>query len=295
MENPDQSLPGEPLARRLRRTVARIALGDVLQGDDQAARLEGVLHLWSAFDRSWLERLLPPVEPDAFAVTGADKSTDVPDLEPVTSDGLQLRTLWPDLAPELVARGRNLSGANLLPFGIEELLADAYFIAARQWRSFTFRGHEETIRWLLCILRNLLRRSLQRMNTQARALSDEQVLDEKTTSRTQSQAEEREVIAFRLRRLHDRFPSDCKAAAFEERMIARSTLELFVVGETLETVLTLKPNGVRLWSSLVLQRRPAAEVAALQNVSVGTMRTQFHRLRDAAIKRLANRWTRYDE
>ena len=95
--------------------------------------------------------------------------------------------------------------------------------------------------------------------------------------------------------VHNRFPQDCRAEAFEERLIARATLELFVAAETLETVVSLKPAAIQLWSLLVLKKLDADEAAARHGCSIGTMRTQFHRLRDSAIESLAARWSEPDD
>lgn len=289
--------PGEHLVAALRARVRRLALGKSPPTTDPTVRITDVLHLWSAFDRSWLGRLLPPAAPpaDAGEAEPPEKS-GLPDLDPRTADGRRLRDVWVDVAEELLRRGQGLSGADALPGGVEELMGEAYLVAARRWPGFVYEDREHTVRWLVCILHRLLQRAVHRSHTDpAVPLPDDtpdgpEPPDPTATQATLSRAEERELMAARVLALHARFPAECRADDMPDRVVGRSTLQLFVAAETLETALRLAPEDGRLWGLLSVRRASSDEAARRFGASVGALNVRFHRLRSSAIGLLAECW-----
>jgi DNA-directed RNA polymerase specialized sigma24 family protein len=286
-------LPGEEIIPSLRARVRQLALAEAPAGTDVVTRITDVLHLWSAFDRSWMERLLPsPVAAAAADPEPAPTAAAAPSLDPRTPTGQRLQDVWSAVIDELVRRGRTLNGANLLPFGIEELMTDAYLVAARKWPAFEYHDREQTIRWFLSILHNLLRQTVHRGQADrfTVAVDVADVPDATGTQATRSKADEREWMRDRVVRLNAAWPAGTRAADLTERLVGRSTLELFVAAETLETAHRLSPEDGRLWALLAVRQVPSPEAAKQYGIPVGTLNVRFHRLRGAAIGLLANSW-----
>jgi DNA-directed RNA polymerase specialized sigma24 family protein len=291
----ERPLPGEDVISSLRGRICRLILGPGRVADP-AARIADKLNLWSAFDRSWLARLLPDV------VTPADPAEDVgaepdglPDLDPKTADGRRLQVVWTELAEELVRRGRSLNGADLLPLGVEDLTTDVYLTAARRWPAFVYRDREHTVRWLLSILHNLLRRAVDRAyNGETVPLPTDPAggppTDPSRSRGTRSRAEERELMAGRTLLLHGRLAAECRAPDLETRVHGQPTLQLFVAAESLATALRLSPEDCRQWGLLAVRQMETAEVARLARVTANALNVRFHRARMTAIGLLAECW-----
>ena len=285
-------LPGEEIIPSLRARVRQLALAEAPAGADVATRITDVLHLWSAFDRSWMERLLPSPVPAGPADPEPAPAAAPASLDPRTPTGQRLQDVWEAVIDELVRRGRTLNGANLLPFGIEELMTDAYLVAARKWPEFDYHDREQTVRWFLSILHNLLRQTLHRGQADrfTVAVDVAEVADATGTQATRSKADEREWMRDRVLRLNAAWPTATRAPDLADRLVGRSTLELFVAAETLETVHRLSPEDARLWALLAVRQVPSPEAAKQYGIPVGTLNVRFHRLRGTAIGLLANSW-----
>jgi len=292
-------LPGEQLIPVLRSRVRSLATGGARRVADPVERIAEMLQQWSALNRNWFARLLP------VAVKGADVEIgETPvapekiDLNPRTSQGHALQVIWERIAEQVVTRGRSLIGANNLHDGIEGLMGELYLIAADKWRKFNYQGDqlqgdELTTRWLVTILRHLVCRAVrQRHSSRGGTLGDLSLLADAVGSQlTLSRAEERELMATRLIVLHGLFPAECRLDDLADRLWGRSTLELFVVADSLEAVLRLGNEECRLWGLLSLKKSDdAGHVAAILGVEKNTLNQRFFRLRDAAILRLAEIW-----
>jgi DNA-directed RNA polymerase specialized sigma24 family protein len=295
------SLPGDSIVPFLRARVRELILRAAVSRGDPTARIADVLHLWSAFNRNWLARLLPAV-PTVMKSVRADSAKPARslNLDPLTIRGdHRLQTVWKEVADILVERGRTLRGANLLPLGIEELLSEVYLVAARKWPNFEYHSKDLTVRWLLRILRNILRRTLHRK--QARELnevpSDREYalpIDGTGTQATKSNAEDREVIAARVLALNAALPNECRVLNVPDRFVARSTLQLIVAADTLETALRLNPENRRLWALLAIRQAQPNETAQQFGIDVNAMNVRFHRVRSSAIGLLAKCWAAAD-
>lgn len=289
-------LPGEPLMPLLRGRVRKLAMTGAAPSADPAARIADVLQEWSALNRTWFARLLPPAAIDSDApIDDEPLGGDLPDLDPRAASGERLQDIWEAVVETAVARGRGLIGAGNLAEGVEGLMGDLYIVAARKWPAFQHRDEEQTVRWLVSILRNLICRAVRRGHTSREAATGDFggmfAADAVGSQVTLSRAEERELMAGRLLMLHGLFPAECRLPDLVERMAGRSTLELFVAADSLEIVLGLGAGEARLWGLLALrQKQDADAVARLLGIELNTMNVRFFRVRAAAIEVLARTW-----
>ena len=98
-------------------------------------------------------------------------------------------------------------------------------------------------------------------------------------------------MSARLLVLHGLFPQECRLNDLADRLWGRSTLELFVVADSLEAILRLGWDECRLWGMLSLKKvQSAGQVADSLGIDLNAMNQRLFRLKGTAIMRLAEAW-----
>src|SRR4051794_15955350 len=114
----------QQLAATLRPKARATALAKLKPEESPVERLKMALTVWGAFNRSWIDRLVPVAPPVEDAVSATAK----PSRTSKITKKMPLKVFWEEHAEEIVERGEAMIGVNSLPYGVHGLIGEVYVI-----------------------------------------------------------------------------------------------------------------------------------------------------------------------